>query len=383
MAGMRIVAGIVLGWAIGCVALSAEEVQKSSVWSQLDVQVYGRLKADASYDSSRVDPGNYVRWVDRTGERDDEYNLTANETRLGLNIKGPDGGRIKTSGNIEFDFYGNSDTTDAENKAKPMMRRAYVLIDMPQGSLLAGQTADIVSPLTPRTLNYSVMWWVGNIGYRRPQIRFTKQMDLTKKAQLKLDVGISRTIGDTFMAESGEDFGPTAQARVGLTVPALVPKKPMTVGISGHWGKEEYYPGDTEVSTWSVNVDALIPMDEGVTLKAEWFMGKNLDAFLGGVGQGVNQALLQGIEAKGGWAAVEVEAGKGWSFTGGVGIDNPDTADLPAGGRDLNRCVFGNVLYAVNKNAKIGLELSQWRTEYKGANTPDDFRAQFSVIYEF
>ena len=70
------------------------------VWSNLDIQLYGRLKLDAAYDSSRIENGNYAKWVvsESTNDNDDQFNMTANETRLGMIITGPDDGEMKTSG---------------------------------------------------------------------------------------------------------------------------------------------------------------------------------------------------------------------------------------------------------------------------------------------
>jgi hypothetical protein len=45
--------------------------------------------------------------------------------------------------------------------------------------------------------------------------------------------------------------------------------------------------------------------------------------------------------------------------------------------------VFGNVIYAIDKNAEIGFELSQWHTEYLNAGGADSIRAQTSFIYKF
>jgi len=381
------IACVALCLAVGSAAWAADEATKLPVWSQVDIQVYGRLKADASFDSSRVEPGDYVKWVERSVGKTQETNLTANESRLGLNIKGPDIGSTKVSGKVEFDFYGNSATTDAENKAKPMLRHAYMVFAFPnKWSLLAGQTSDIISPLTPRTLSYTVLWWAGNIGYRRPQIRLTREYNLCKDTYLKFDGGASRTIGQTttdgLNPESGEASGvPTVQARVGLTVPCVANAKPATFGLSGSYGKEQYWLKDWV--TWSVNADALVPLCPHATLKAEYFAGENLDAFLGGVGQGFNSARREGIKGQGGWMAAEVDAGKGWNFTAGLGVDDPDHGDLNARDRDRNRCLFGNVIYSLNKNAKVGFELSQWRTDYVNASYVDDTRGQLSFIYEF
>ena len=72
-----------------------------------------------------------------------------------------------------------------------------------------------------------------------------------------------------------------------------------------------------------------------------------------------------------------------WRFNVGTGIDDVDRGDINDGDRTLNRSVFGNVIYAVNKNAEIGFELSQWHTGYKGQRDSDDLRAQTSFIYKF
>jgi hypothetical protein len=78
---------------------------KGNVWSNLDVQLYGYIKADASFDDSKVTPGNYAVWVESengmtpavTGppavpafgatRNDDEYNMTMKETRFGFKLK--------------------------------------------------------------------------------------------------------------------------------------------------------------------------------------------------------------------------------------------------------------------------------------------------------
>ena len=77
------------------------------------------------------------------------------------------------------------------------MRHAYLKLDWPKSrfNIIAGQTSDVISPLYPQTVNYSVGWWTGNIGYRRPQLRFTKAMRINKDVDLKLEGAFARTIG--------------------------------------------------------------------------------------------------------------------------------------------------------------------------------------------
>ena len=157
------------------------------VWSDLDIQLYGYLKLDAAYDSSRTTNGDYAQWVEREDDNDDDnqFNMTANQSRFGMKINGPDGEAMNASGLVEVDFYGNA---PAENKAQLMMRHAYIKLDWPEYrfNIIAGQTSDVISPLFPSTVNYSVGWWTGNIGYRRPQIRLTKELGFETGGYLKL-----------------------------------------------------------------------------------------------------------------------------------------------------------------------------------------------------
>jgi kynurenine formamidase len=267
---------------------------RHNLWSNLDVQLYGKIKADAAVDTSRTDTGNFARWVNHesTNRDDHQMNVTANETRLGLKFNGPDVGEAKTSGLVEFDFFGGG----AENKSTPMMRHAYMQIDWAKCglSLLAGQTWDVISPLNPTTLNYSVQWWAGNIGYRRPQIRLTKVCELGGGTVLKLETAVARDIGRTSgfdPGDSGEDSGlPSLQGRASLSFPFLAEKK-ATFGVSGHYSQEEY---DTDAAghnlnadSWSANLDMDLPILKWLAVKGEMFTGQDLDAYLGGIGQGV------------------------------------------------------------------------------------------------
>jgi len=367
----------------------SEVTDKKPVWSDLDIELYGYIKVDASYDTSRVTTGNYMVWVDSeaTNDEDNEFNMTANQTRLGLKIRGPEEDGVETSGLVEVDFYGGGD----ENKARMRMRHAYLKIDWPEErfNIIAGQTWDVVSPLYPSTLNFTILWDAGNIGYRHPQIRLTKGFLLDNDVEVKLEGAISRTIGDdelltTVGAKAGEDSGfPTLQGRTSVKFPLLA-YKPTEIGFSGHYGEEEY--GSRDLDTWSLNLDVTQPVNKWLTVKGELFKGENLDNYFGGIGQGVRNPTTTAnneIASKGGWVAATLGPWEKWRFNIGAGIDDVDAGDVNAGARTLNRTVFGNVIYSVNKNTEIGLELSHWRTDYKGPGDAEDFRAQTSFIYKF
>jgi hypothetical protein len=366
------------------------ELGKKPLWSTLDIQFYGYIKLDAAWDSSGVFTGDYVLYTREGREGDHEFNMTARQTRLGVKIKGPDAGEMKSSGLVEIDFYG---AAGAENKANVLLRQAYMTLDWPDHkfSILAGQAPDVISPLLPYTLNYTVLWDAGNIGYRHPQIRATQQLRVREDMTLELAGAISRTIGSLesltpVVFTPGADAGfPTFQARAGLTFPWLG-FKPTTVGVSGHWGQEKY-GNDNRVDSWSLNLDVLQPINPVVTVKGEVYVGQDLSDYFGGIGQGVSLSpgatRFHAIGDWGGWFALALGPWDAWTFNAGAGLDDVDNDDVNAGARTSNRSIFANAIYAVNKNADIGLELSQWQTGFKGADDVDDFRVQASFIYKF
>jgi hypothetical protein len=372
---------------------------KLPVWSTLDIQLYGYLKLDAAYDSSRIDNGNYAKWVERenTNSDDDQFNMTANETRLGALLNGPDDGVTKASGRVEVDFYEGG----SENKARLMMRHAYMTLDWPADrfSIIAGQTSDVISPLLPSTLNYSVGWWVGNIGYRRPQIRLTKEYEVGPNENLKLEGALARTIGRTDnvgLTDSGEDSGlPSLQARASMSLPLGGPEV-STVGVSGHLAQEEYdidlNGRNKEFESWSLNLDFTQPVNKWLSIKSEVFTGENLDAYLGGIGQGVTTTAganqYEEIGSKGGWVAAGLGPWDKTRFNIGLGMDdvergNVNNASSTNPGRTLNQSVFANMFYSLNKNTEWAVELSHWRTEYRGTGDGDSLRAQTALIYRF
>lgn len=380
---------IVLALALGlqaalCLAAVPDQPASAVADDGPEVRFYGLFKLDGAYDSCHTNPGNFVRWVDPSEDPDDDaFNMTANQTRVGLEITELADGRAESSARVEIDFYGGG----AENKSRPMLRHAYFKVEWPESGLelLAGQTSDLFSPLVPSTLNYSVAWWAGNIGYRRPQVRLTKEVRLREGAQLEVAGALARTIGDAASeftdVDPGEDAGfPSVQARLALILPSGA------LGVSGHWAEEEFdtsATGDSETfDSWSVNLDWSYTLERGV-LKAELFEGQNLSAYLGGIGQGVNVERMSEIGSHGGWISLELEPWERLGLLLGATLEEVEEQDLEAGGRAANRSLFTNWVYSLTERARAGVELSYWTTEYKEGPRANALRSQFSLIYAF
>ena len=365
-----------------------------SATSGANVQFYGFARFDASYDTNPISPGNIALWaLPENGRNDSEWNLTAGATRLGLNISGPDTPNMKLSGNIELDFLTSVST---ETNQAPRLRHGYVKAYWPASdfSVLAGQTWDLVSSLIPFVDDPALLWDAGNIGSRHPQVRLTKGFSSGNNGRIEVAIAASRTIGEkngSLQADTGKDAAmPSFQGRVAFSEPLIVKNQPATIALSGHHGQEEWDTNSTgnykTLDSWSCNLELSMPLNEKVLLAGEYFTGSNLDDYFGGIGQGVNNAVAtdpREIRAQGGWGALRYTINPETSVSLGAGIDDPNDNDLAVGARSRNQSIFANVITKITPNFILGLQLSDWKTDYKNAAGSDAVRAQSSVTYKF
>ncbi len=327
---------------------------------------------------------------------------------------------IRTDAKLEFDFYGlgasKSNDFSKENKPAPMLRHAYIKVTKGNWSLLAGQTSDVISPLVPKTVNYTVAWGQGNIGYRRPQFRISGVVPVTDAFKIKTAVAASRTLGgdlDDDEIDDGADSAiPTFQGRFAFCSKFGDGGK-VELGFSGHYGKEEYTKTEIVISesdtfavaseepieSWSFNVDFLLKPNDIITLSGEYFTGQVLGSYLGGVLQSVNP-LNQEIGSKGGWGMISIKPCKKLMINAGYAWDDPDEEDFaipesPGAGhsfKDLNSCIFGNIMYSLTSNVTAMLEVSSLKTTYmskvydtvkseivSSSEDYDDIRIQFAL----
>ena len=373
-----------------------------SVGSGVKVQLYGFARFDGSYDTNPISPGNYAFWAlpENGRKHDGEWNLTAGATRIGLNLSGPDTESMKLTGNIELDFLTGIST---ETNQAPRLRHGYIKAYWPASdfSILAGQTWDLVSSLIPFVDDPALMWYAGNIGARHPQVRLTKGFATGNNGRLEVAVAASRTIGEkstigppveTLQADTGKDASiPSIQGRIAFSEPLIVKNQPATIALSGHYGQEEWDTDKTgnykTVDSWSCNLELSMPLTEKVLFAGEYFTGTNLDDYLGGIGQGVNNAVITDpnkIRSNGGWGALRYAINPETSVSLGAGIDDPSNNDLAVGARTRNQTIFGNVITKLTPNLILGLQLSDWKTEYKGGTPEGDaLRAKTSLTYKF
>lgn len=365
---------------------------------------YGYIKVDMVYDDTRTSGTSVTAFVqpETAGFGSDRhFTITARETRLGVNIAGPDLGEDGTSaGKIEVDFYAPA---TIENKAQLMLRQAYYQATFPTWNVLVGQSWEVVSPAFPNMLNYSNLCLSGNPGYRKPMIRYQRTDKAWGETTMRTDVALVRGIGtgnapwlrsSSVLDDEASDAGyPDVQARWGITSPTKH-GRPLVLGVSGHFGREEYDPvagappaitsgKGTLYSSYSGNADWSVPLCKTLDFNGEVFSGRNLDSYMAGIGQGVNLTLGKGIDSIGGWGQLCYHPSPDWLFTAGAGVDDPDNGDLSVGGRERNATYFTNAIYNINRQTRVGIEVSYQETDWKGIADGDNIRVQSSLQFNF
>lgn len=363
----------------------AAEKGKSGFLSKYGVKFYGYIKADAAYDSSQMHAGNFGHYVLREKDTSgDQFSLTGNQTRFGFDIG--DLAVDDAAAKIEVDFYGSNSPA---NKAKLRMRHAYVKWNAGDWVFTAGQTTDTIAQAVPNSIDFGYYHNRGKIGYRSPQIIAMRKVKIGETL-FSPTLAISRTEGKDYDGDGqndGADAGfPTAQWALPLTGDWFG-NGTAKLSVQGHYGVERVdapaHFVDGNLETWSLGGSWILPLTKSLVWKGTVWTGANLDFYLGGIGQGVDAAKGDVIEASGGWTQLGLKVSPKVTFNIGGGIDNPEDEDLSEGKRAENTHVSTNIYYDLEQGVQLGIEYQKIWTKYVGYETAKNDRVQGTVIYKF
>jgi hypothetical protein len=314
-------------------------------------------------------------------------------TRLGIDYTGPhisELRRAKLSGKLEIDF----ENGGTESRQVIRIRHAFAKISWKDVSILTGQTWDIFSPLIPTVNNDTAMWNAGNVGDRRPQIRFAYDPHIgSGNLSLIGGVGLTGAIDsqdlDANGFRDGEESGrPDIQARVGYSRPLWVKDQTASVGMSGSYGwlstTQPVTPtARTRFRSQIVNVDYKLPIAPILSLRGELWWGRNMGDLRGGSGQSINPLNGREIHGRGGWSELSLRLRSYWSVHPGFTTDDPVDADIPLGGRVRNRVLYIGNRISPDASFTFGADYLRWKTNFKGFSRGLDNRINIFVQYGF
>lgn len=358
------------------------------------VKLYGFTKLDVIYATQRTFAGdlNFYLLPTIAGKNQPSLNITARETRFGLDISGPSIEDWKTTGKVELDFYTSAFGGGNENNAAPRIRLAYVDFVSAQGlSVRAGQDWDTLVTVTPKTVDAAFLGGYGNLYGRRPQVRVTQTLKFGA-VSVTARAAAARTIGQVTDAGGIQDGGtdavqPTLEGAF-FADATLWTTRPARVSISGHSGFETVAPVAADPTLKNYDTRSLIgglvlPITDRATIQGTVWQGADLKQFYGGINQGINTTLGQSIEAQGGWAQLVLDVLPVVNVNLGYGYDDPSDSNLNTGDRTLNTRSFGSVIYQASSAVSFAFEYSSLRTGYKNAATSNGEIYQAAAIFKF
>jgi hypothetical protein len=342
--------------------------------TKFELNLYGFVQGDVIF--SDYNPANVADVLVQNIATDSrgDLNFTAQNTRLGLDIKVPAEYGWTVTGKIEGDF---SNTPNTSNPT-PRLRHGYVSVDRPSWGILAGQTWMVVAPQNPGMINSGVLGFAGNIWSRYPQVRLTARPRpfLVELAALKMTNDNNTALVHTLTEE------PRYQARISWNgdLP-FAPKS--TIGVSGDIGKHGLNTDKVELSARSqtIAIDARLPINR-VTLTGEFFWAQNASLLLASCGVAPTHRDSE-IKSLGGFLNVNVKFTDRLWLNAGYGAERNERNQLVAGRVYRNEVAYGNLGYKLTSAVSLIGEYGNYRTHYHALHKRENNRYQFAVKFDF
>jgi hypothetical protein len=268
------------------------------------------------------------------------------QSQIGIEAFGPDIAGAHTSANVKFDFAGGfPNLPNGVAFGIMRLRTGTVRFDWENTSVVAGQDSLFFAPLTPTTLTslaIPALSYTGNLWSWTPQIRIEHRITLSEASHLLVQAGIldSLTGNEPTAAyrypTAGEQSGQPAYAsRIAWSHRAF--GKDLTLGMGGYYGRQNWGFGRT-VDGWAVTTDVSIPLGSYFGLGGEFYRGRGLGGFGGGVGQslllsgaiGDPTTAIHGLDSMGGWVQLKFKPRVNFEINFAYGQDNPFASELRA-----------------------------------------------------
>ncbi|HMK48913.1 MAG TPA: hypothetical protein VK435_02580, partial [Thermodesulfovibrionales bacterium] len=142
--------------------------------SKYKLNIYGKVKFDAVYDTNNMGTDEFIKFLPKTADGKDKATFNVRDTRLGIAVEGPSVYGWTPRGRFESDFYGNA--LDSSSNGALRIRLAYVDFSKGDTAIRVGQDWTPIASLNPNTLDFAIMGYNGNLWNRTPQITVTQKL---------------------------------------------------------------------------------------------------------------------------------------------------------------------------------------------------------------
>ncbi len=322
-----------------------ERVQKleestSLIGSKIDEQYQTKVESASKYrarlhgivlmnafrnvgSSDNLDFPNYAQSVPKAWPLAN-MGATLRQSEIGFEVFGPTVGGAKTSADVQLDFAGGfPGTGNGVNFGIARLQTANVRFDWENTSVVAGQDALFISPLSPTSfasLATPAFAFAGNLWGWTPQLRVEHRFLLSDEQTVTLQAGVLDNLdweypSNSFYrsAQAGELSGqPAYGLRTAWSHP--VKEHPLSFGVAGYYGRQNWTWG-RYVDAWAGMADWQIPLLPRLGLSGEFYRGRGI----GGLGGAIGTSIVYGgdpinpfspiraLDTVGGWSQLKFQ----------------------------------------------------------------------------
>jgi hypothetical protein len=379
--------------------------------SKYKVRLSGIVLLNLFNNRGAVDNQDFPTYAANPTAYDSNGSLGASlrQSELGLEVFGPTVAGARTSGHFQFDFAGGfPNTLNGANYGLFRMRTGNIRLDWENTSVVAGQDAVFLSPLSPTSfasLAEPAFSYAGNLWGWIPQVRIEHRFNVADGQTVTLSGGVLDNVdGEPPYAsfnripQAGEKTGqPAYGSRVAWS--QTVHGQPLTLGAAGFYSRQDW-GFNRHTDGWAGMADWDIPLLSRLAVSGEFYRGRAIGGLGGGVGRSVlfsgtpidPATHVRALNSIGGWSQLKIRATSKLEFNGGFGLDNPRLADLrwfpntvsyynPSLGQ--NRSTLVNFIYRPKSNLLLSSEYRHLRTfQTDGSNyTAEQVNMMIGVLF--
>ncbi len=337
--------------------------------------------------SDDLDFPNYSESVP-AGSPHASMGATFRQTEIGLEVFGPDIFGAKTSADVQMDFSGGFPSTgNGVDYGIVRLQTANVRFDWQNTSVIAGQDALFISPLSPTSfasLATPAFDQAGNLWGWTPQLRVEHRFNLSDQQTITVQAGLLDNIDWEFphgnfyrTAQAGEMSGQPAYAfRTAWSRP--VQEHPLSFGVAGYYGRQNWTWG-RNVDAWAAMADWQIPILPRLGLSGEFYRGRGIGGLSGAIATSIlyggspSDPLtpIRGLDGAGGWTQLKFQLTPKVELNGTIAMDNAFAREVRGFALDANNFgpilgrnqgALGNVIFRPRSDLLLSAELRRYHT---------------------
>jgi hypothetical protein len=312
---------------------------------------------------------------------------TLRQSEIGLEVFGPNIAGARTSADVQLDFAGGFPATgNGVNFGIARLQTANVRFDWEHTSIVAGQDALFISPLSPTSfasLATPAFAFAGNLWGWTPQLRVEHRFSLADEQTITVQAGVLDNLDwetpyNSFYrsAQAGEMSGQPAYAlRTAWSHPVW--EHPLSFGVAGYYGRQNWTWGRV-VDAWSGMADWQIPIVRRLGLSGEFYRGRGIGGLGGAIGTSIlygappgPSSPIRGLDTAGGWTQLKFQLTPKLELNGVFAEDDAFAGDVRGFATDLNnfgpilgrnRGALGNIVFRPRSDLLLSAEFRRLHT---------------------